>query len=168
MTPPVWNQRPRRSWTSVRSSAFGALFPSRRETFRPILRGVVDLPRPRPERAHDEPENERSDHPAIPYLVAVLVFGIWLAIDADGYEVWDGWVIAALVLWFVMGAFGSRTGKIYNAARDRAKSLAREGNNAPNAELRTLVQDRRGLWFHTGGVIVVLLLLIDMIFKPGA
>ena len=100
--------------------------------------------------------------------IGVLVFGIWLAIDADGYEVWDGWVIAALVLWFVMGAFGSRTGKIYNAARDRARSLAREGNNAPNAELRTLVQDRRGLWVHTGGVIVVLLLLIDMIFKPGA
>jgi uncharacterized membrane protein len=100
--------------------------------------------------------------------IGVLVFGIWLAIDADGYEVWDGWVIAALVLWFVMGAFGSRTGKIYNAARDQAKSLAREGNNAPSAELRTLVQDRRGLWFHTGDVIVVLLLLIDMIFKPGA
>ena len=100
--------------------------------------------------------------------IGVLVFGIWLAIEDDGYKVWDGWVIAALVLWFVMGALGSRTGKIYNAARDRARSLAREGNNAPNAELRTLVQDRRGLWFHTGGVIVVLLLLIDMIFKPGA
>ena len=67
-----------------------------------------------------------------------------------------------------MGAFGSRTGKIYNAARDRARSLVREGDNSPNAELRALVQDRRGLWFHTGGVIVVLLLLIDMIFKPGA
>ena len=100
--------------------------------------------------------------------IGVLVFGIWLAIDADGYEVWDGWVIAALVLWFVMGAFGARTGKIYNVARDRARSLAREGDNAPNAELRALVQDRRGLWFHTGGIVVVLLLLIDMIFKPGA
>ena len=100
--------------------------------------------------------------------IGVLVFGIWLAIEDDRYKVWDGWVIAALVLWFVMGALGSGTGKIYNAARDRARSLAREGNDSPNAELRTLVQDRRGLWFHTGGVIVVLLLLIDMIFKPGA
>jgi uncharacterized membrane protein len=100
--------------------------------------------------------------------IGVLVFGIWLAIEDDRYKVWDGWVIAALVLWFVMGAFGSRTGKIYNAARDRARSLVREGNNSPNAELRALVQDRRGLWFHTSGVIVVLLLLIDMIFKPGA
>ncbi len=75
----------------------------------------------------------------------MLVFGIWLAIDVDGYEVWDGWVIAALVLWFVMGALGSRTGKIYNAARDRALALARDGDNAPNAELRALLQDRRGL-----------------------
>jgi uncharacterized membrane protein len=100
--------------------------------------------------------------------IGVLVFGIWLAIEDDRYKVWDGWVIAALVLWLVMGAFGSRTGKIYNAARDRARSLVRDGNNSPNAELRTLVQDRSGLWFHTGGVIVVLLLLIDMIVKPGA
>ncbi len=100
--------------------------------------------------------------------IGVLVFGIWLAIEDDRYKVWDGWVIAALVLWLVMGALGSRTGKIYNAARDRARSLVREGNNSPNAELRVLVQDRSGLWFHTGGVIVVLLLLIDMIFKPGA
>ncbi len=100
--------------------------------------------------------------------IGVLVFGIWLAIDVDGYKVWDGWVIAALVLWFVMGALGSRTGKIYNAVRDRARALAREGDNAPNAELRALVQGRRGLWFHTGVVVTVLLLLIDMIFKPGA
>lgn len=100
--------------------------------------------------------------------IGVLVFGIWLAIEDDRYKLWDGWVIAALVLWLVMGALGSRTGKIYNAARDRARSLVREGNNSPNAELRVLVQDRSGLWFHTGGVIVVLLLLIDMIFKPGA
>jgi uncharacterized membrane protein len=100
--------------------------------------------------------------------IGVLVFGIWLAIEDDRYKLWDGWVIAALVLWLMMGALGSRTGKIYNAARDRARSLVREGNNSPNAELRVLVQDRSGLWFHTGGVIVVLLLLIDMIFKPGA
>jgi uncharacterized membrane protein len=100
--------------------------------------------------------------------IGVLVFGIWLAIDVDGYEVWDGWIIAAIVLWFVMGAFGSRTGKIYNAARDRARALAGEGNNAPSAELRALVQDRRGLWSHAGASLAVLLLFIDMIFKPGA
>lgn len=100
--------------------------------------------------------------------IGVLIFGIWLAIEVDAYEVWDGWVIAALVLWFVMGALGSRTGKIYDAARDRASTLAKEGNNAPNAELRALVQDRRGLWLHVAGIVTVLVLLIDMIWKPGA
>ncbi|HEY7003906.1 MAG TPA: DUF2269 family protein [Gaiellaceae bacterium] len=100
--------------------------------------------------------------------LGVLIFGIWLAIEVDAYHPWDGWVIAALVLWFVMGAFGSRTGKIYNAARDRARALVREGSDAPSPELRALVQDRRGLWFHAAGSITVLVLLIDMIFKPGA
>lgn len=100
--------------------------------------------------------------------IGVLVFGIWLAIDVDGYEVWDGWVIAALVLWLVMGALGSRTGKIYDATRDRARTLVQEGNNAPNADLRTMVQDRRGLWLHVAGIVTILLLLVDMIWKPGA
>jgi len=100
--------------------------------------------------------------------IGVLVFGIWLAIDVDGYEVWDGWVIAALVLWFVLGAVGSRTGKVYDSVRDRARTLVQEGSNAPSAELRAMVQDRRGLWLHIGGVLTVLLLFIDMIFKPGA
>jgi glycerol uptake facilitator-like aquaporin len=100
--------------------------------------------------------------------IGVLVFGIWLAIEDDRYKVWDGWVIAALVLWFVMAAFGSRTGKIYNAARDCARSLVNEGNNAPSGELRALLQDRRGLWFHAGATLTVLLLFTDMIFKPGA
>ena len=98
----------------------------------------------------------------------VLIFGIWLAIDVKAYHPWDGWVIAALVLWFVMGAIGSRTGKIYNATRDRAKALARESSDAPSPELRSLVQDRRGLWLHAAGMVTVVVLLIDMIWKPGA
>jgi uncharacterized membrane protein len=100
--------------------------------------------------------------------IGVLVFGIWLAIDVKGYELWDGWIIAALVLWFVMGALGSRTGKIYNAVRDRARALVREGDNAPSAELRALVQNRQALWLHVAGIVTVLVLLLDMIWKPGA
>jgi glycerol uptake facilitator-like aquaporin len=100
--------------------------------------------------------------------VGVLVFGIWLAIDVNAYHPWDGWIIAALVLWLVMGALGSRTGKVYNAARDRARALAREGPDAPSPELRALIQDRRALWLHVAGLVTVVLLLVDMIFKPGA
>jgi uncharacterized membrane protein len=100
--------------------------------------------------------------------IGVLVFGIWLAIDVKGYELWDGWIIAALVLWFVMGALGSRTGKIYNAVRDRARALVREDDNTPSAELRALVQNRQALWLHVAGIVTVLVLLLDMIWKPGA
>ena len=100
--------------------------------------------------------------------IGVLVFGIWLAIYLDAYRPWDGWVIAAIVLWLVMGALGSRTGKAYNAARDRARALVRDGSDAPSAELRALVQDRQALWLHLAGLVVVVVLLVDMIWKPGA
>ena len=100
--------------------------------------------------------------------IGVLVFGIWLAIEDDSYRPWDGWVIAALVLWFVLGALGSRTGKIYDATRTRARTLAQQGSDAPNAELQAMVQDRRGLWLHVAGIVTVLLLLVDMVWKPGA
>ncbi len=100
--------------------------------------------------------------------IGVLVFGIWLAIDVDGYQVWDGWVIAALVLWLVMGALGSRTGKLYNAARDRSACALQDGSDASSPELRALLRDRRALWLHVAGLVTVVLLLIDMIFKPGA
>src|SRR5918999_419881 len=43
--------------------------------------------------------------------IGTLVFGIWLALYVDGYELWDGWILAALVLWFF--AFGA-----HNQARD--------------------------------------------------
>ena len=100
--------------------------------------------------------------------VGALVFGIWLAIDVKGYEIWDGWIIAALVLWFVMGALAGRTGKVINGVRDRARALAAESGEAPNAELRALVRESRGLWLQGATALAVLLLLVDMIFKPGA
>jgi uncharacterized membrane protein len=100
--------------------------------------------------------------------IGVLIFGIWLAIDVKAYHPWDGWIIAALVLWFVMGALGSRTGKAYNAARDRARGLVKDGSDTPSPELRALLQDRRALWLHVAGMVTVLVLLLDMIWKPGA
>ena len=42
--------------------------------------------------------------------LGVLVFGVWLALEVDGYELWDGWIIAALILWFVASAAGGRLG----------------------------------------------------------
>ena len=81
--------------------------------------------------------------------IGVLVFGIWLALEVDGYEIWDGWIIAAIVLWLIASAAG---GPLSKAVRDTATAL-----DAKRARLLTTVM-----------AVATLLLLIDMIWKPGA
>jgi hypothetical protein len=67
--------------------------------------------------------------------IGTLIFGVWLAIDE--YDLLDGWIIAAIVLWLVATGLGQR---------------AKE-------EL---------LPWHWLRAAVVVLLLIDMVWKPGA
>jgi uncharacterized MnhB-related membrane protein len=100
--------------------------------------------------------------------IGTLVLGIWLAIDSDEYQVWDGWVIAAIVLWALAMETGRRTGTVYNAARDRARALVGEGRDTPDPELGGLVRSSTGLAFHTATVVLILALLVVMIYKPGA
>ena len=99
-------------------------------------------------------------------MIGTIVFGIWLALDE--YEIWDGWIIAALVLWLLAAAVGGRVGKIYNAARDRAKALAGEGGDAPSSELNAMLRSQRGLVLHTLMVLLTLVILVVMVYKPGA
>jgi hypothetical protein len=33
--------------------------------------------------------------------LGTIIFGIWLAINRPQYELWDAWVIAAVVLWVI-------------------------------------------------------------------
>jgi uncharacterized membrane protein len=80
-----------------------------------------------------------------------LVLGIWLAIDVDDYDLFDGWVIGALVLWLVAGAAGGQLGAILQRARRDAGGLP--------ARVR--------LFSAVSGVAVVALLVV-MIYKPGA
>ena len=56
--------------------------------------------------------------------VAVLLLGIWLAIYVKGYEVWDGWVIAAIVLWAIAGGVGGKVGGAYRSMRRGAAYAA--------------------------------------------
>jgi hypothetical protein len=81
--------------------------------------------------------------------LGVIVFGVWLALDVDGYELWDGWIIAAIVLWVIGSGAGGRLGA---AIRDGRPVREIDGS-------RMLV---------TVMAIATLLLLLDMIFKPGA
>jgi uncharacterized membrane protein len=97
-----------------------------------------------------------------------IIFGIWLAFSFGGYDIWDGWIIAAIVLWMVTGAVGGRTGKAYMQGMNKAQELQRSGQTGPNAELLALNRTQQGLVLHTVATLLLLLILIDMIWKPGA
>lgn len=83
--------------------------------------------------------------------VGTLVFGIWLAIAHDVYQVWDGWVLGSLVLWGLSGYLGDQSGKAFTRAM--------EGS---------LEERSRGLRFHTAGSAAIFVILVLMIWKPGA
>jgi H+/gluconate symporter-like permease len=96
------------------------------------------------------------------------VFGIWLAFSYGGYDIWDPWIIAALVLWALAAATGSRTGAAYMAGMTKAEELRAAGQKGASAELLALNRTQRGLVMHAASSLIVLLILIDMIWKPGA
>ena len=100
--------------------------------------------------------------------IGTLVFGIWLAFSVGDYDIWDPWIIAALVLWMATGAVGGRTGKAYMEGMTKAQELEAAGQTGPNNELLALNRTQNGLVLHTASSIALLLLLIDMIWKPGA
>jgi uncharacterized membrane protein len=100
--------------------------------------------------------------------VGTIVLGIWLAFALDGYAIWDGWIVAALVLWAVAGAFGQRTGAAYMQGMSKAKELDAAGERGANAELLALNRTSNGVLLHALTSLTMLLILLDMIFKPGA
>jgi hypothetical protein len=97
-----------------------------------------------------------------------IVFGVWLALSHGDYDLWDGWIVAAIVLWGIAGAFGQRTGAAYMQGMTRAEELQAAGSPGPSAELSALNRTQRGVLFHALTTLVVLLIVIDMIWKPGA
>ncbi|MET0938951.1 MAG: hypothetical protein ABWY51_06990 [Gaiellaceae bacterium] len=100
--------------------------------------------------------------------MGTIVFGIWLAFSVGGYDIWDGWIIAAIVLWFVATGIGGRTGKEYMAGMKKAQELQAAGQTGPSTELLAINRTQRGLVFHAAASLTTLLILIDMIWKPGA
>jgi hypothetical protein len=97
-----------------------------------------------------------------------LLIGIWLAFSVGSYAIWDGWIIAALVLWALSGGLGQRTGAAYMQGMNKAKELERAGESGPNAELLALNRTSNGVVLHALVSVAALLLVLDMIFKPGA
>jgi len=76
-----------------------------------------------------------------------LIFGIWLALDLDQYDFFDGWILLALALWAIAGAAGIRLG------------LAFDGEEPPSpGSVNPL---------YAVMAISVTALLVVMIYKPG-
>lgn len=77
--------------------------------------------------------------------LGTLIFGIWLALYLDQYDFFDGWILGALLLWFVATGLG--------------QSIQRQRAAGETAAVATMH------WIRT---LVVLGLLVVMIWKPGA
>jgi hypothetical protein len=88
--------------------------------------------------------------------LGTLIFGVWLALYLDGYELWDGWIIAALVLWAVAAEMGRRT------------HAALEPVFAGESSAEGVVVDRVAVRWHLVRTALIVLLLADMIYKPGS
>jgi hypothetical protein len=88
--------------------------------------------------------------------LGTLVFGIWLALYVKGYELWDGWILTAIVLWAIGTELGRRAQVGYAAA------TAAGGGASDTAEVR------QAALMHWLRAVVVLALLVVMVYKPGA
>ena len=82
-----------------------------------------------------------------------IVFGVWLALYLDEYEIWDWWILGSIVLWVIGTGAGRQTGE----------AMARAAQDTPDsAALR-----RRGVVLHSVTSVATLAILVLMIFKPG-
>ena len=64
-----------------------------------------------------------------------IIFGVWLAIALDGIEVWNGWVIAAIMLWAVASERAGAPIPEFAPCLERAKELVAAGQTGPDAQL---------------------------------
>ncbi len=95
--------------------------------------------------------------------VLVLIFGVILALKSDRFEIWNGWIIAGIVLWAILGAVGQRTGAYYEGVQ----KLAEGDGAASEQEVMARLRAPTGAILHLLTLTVFVLLILDMIFKPG-
>ena len=77
-----------------------------------------------------------------------LIFGVWIALREEFYDITDGWILGAIGLWVVATGLGIMAGK-----------------SMPEGELR--VAGRTAV-FHWAAAAATVGILVLMIWKPGA
>ena len=84
--------------------------------------------------------------------LGTLVFGIWLALYLDAYKIYDGWIIAAVVLWVLAMGSGAQVSRRVKPAGDDSG----------------VAVDRRTQIAHWMRTVYFVALLVVMVWKPGA
>jgi cell division protein FtsW (lipid II flippase) len=81
-----------------------------------------------------------------------IILGVWLALDLDQYEVWDGWILGAIGLWLIATGLGDGV----------RRGVERSGPGG------AIVYQRPVVLMHWLRTLAVVGLLVLMIWKPGA
>jgi uncharacterized membrane protein len=99
-------------------------------------------------------------------MLVTIAFGLWLVHDAN-YGYGEIWVVLALILWVAASATGGIGGSREKETRQLAERLAAAGD-APSEELSARLRDPVTLSLSYGSGLMVLVILVLMIWKPGA
>jgi hypothetical protein len=81
--------------------------------------------------------------------LGTLAFGVWIVARNDFYDITDGWILGAIVLWFIATGAGVR-----------ARQLVSEGDEPTYTPL--------GARLHWLRAALVVGFLVLMVWKPGA
>jgi uncharacterized membrane protein len=135
-----------------------------------VAAGILNTMAIRSERPSETAYLLKSIRLTLPVIglgsITALLLGIWLWHEA-GYGIDAWWIWAALVLWVLANALGGRGGRHQEKTRELAEELAAKGD-ASTEELKALLRDPQGLALSYLAGLATLLILILMIWKPGA
>jgi hypothetical protein len=84
--------------------------------------------------------------------LGTIVLGIWLALYLDAYQIWDGWIIGAIVLWLLATGAGQPVSRAFQ----------------PRGDDSAIAVDARIVTAHWVRTLLVIALLVVMVWKPGA
>jgi hypothetical protein len=101
-------------------------------------------------------------------LPGTIALGIWLAILRPELRPWHGWAIAAIVLWSIATALLLRSTIEFAKPIKKARALLASGETGPSSELTALNRSATGLLLRALASAAIVLIVIDMIYKPGA
>ena len=98
--------------------------------------------------------------------LGTIILGVILALDSGDrdFHLWDPWIIAGIVLWALMSGVGQRSGAYYSGVEELSKS----SDSGTEAAVLDRLKASTGSNLHLLTVALFLLIVLDMLFKPGA